>query len=34
VTIAPSVSNEDARRLYLGGWNEQRPYRRTVKQPA
>jgi alkyl hydroperoxide reductase subunit AhpC len=34
VIIAPSVSNEDARRLYPGGWNEKRPYLRIVKQPA
>jgi thioredoxin-dependent peroxiredoxin len=34
VIIAPSVSNDDASRLYPGGWNEQRPYLRLVKQPA
>jgi alkyl hydroperoxide reductase subunit AhpC len=34
VIIAPSVSNEDARRLYPDGWNEKRPYLRIVKQPA
>jgi thioredoxin-dependent peroxiredoxin len=34
VIIAPSVSNADAARLYPGGWKEQRPYLRTVKQPA
>lgn len=34
VIIAPSVSSEDARRLYPGGWKEQRPYLRVVKQPS
>jgi alkyl hydroperoxide reductase subunit AhpC len=34
VIIAPSVSNDDASRLYPGGWKERRPYLRTVKQPA
>jgi alkyl hydroperoxide reductase subunit AhpC len=34
VIIVPSLSNEDARRLYPGGWDEQRPYLRLVKQPA
>jgi alkyl hydroperoxide reductase subunit AhpC len=34
VIIAPSVSNAEASRLYPGGWNEQRPYLRVVKQPA
>ncbi len=34
VIIVPSVSNEDARKLFPQGWNEQRPYLRTVKQPA
>ena len=33
VIIVPSVSNEDARSLFPGGWNEQRPYLRIVKQP-
>ena len=34
VIIVPSLSNADASRLYPGGWNEQRPYLRLVKQPT
>jgi alkyl hydroperoxide reductase subunit AhpC len=34
VIIVPSLSNEDASRLYPGGWEEKRPYLRMVKQPA
>lgn len=34
VIIVPSVSNEEARKLYPAGWDEQRPYLRVVKQPA
>jgi alkyl hydroperoxide reductase subunit AhpC len=34
VIIVPSLSNDDARRLFPAGWNEQRPYLRLVKQPA
>lgn len=34
VIIVPSVSNEEARKLFPEGWNEQRPYLRMVKQPA
>jgi thioredoxin-dependent peroxiredoxin len=34
VIIVPSVSNDEARGLFPGGWNEQRPYLRLVKQPA
>ena len=34
VIIVPSVSNDDARKLFPNGWNEQRPYLRLVKQPA
>lgn len=34
VIIVPSLSNEEARRLYPGGWDEQRPYLRVVKQPT
>jgi alkyl hydroperoxide reductase subunit AhpC len=34
VIIVPSISNDDARQLFPGGWNEQRPYLRLVKQPA
>lgn len=34
VIIVPSVSNDDARKLFPGGWDEQRPYLRLVKQPS
>jgi len=34
VIIAPSLSNEEARKLFPGGWEEQRPYLRVTKQPA
>jgi alkyl hydroperoxide reductase subunit AhpC len=34
VIIVPSLSNAEASRLYPGGWNEQRPYLRLVKQPV
>jgi alkyl hydroperoxide reductase subunit AhpC len=34
VIIVPSLSNDDARKLFPNGWNEQRPYLRLVKQPA
>lgn len=34
VIIVPSVSNDDARKLFPNGWNEQRPYLRVVKQPG
>ena len=34
VIIVPSLSNDEASRLYPGGWKEQRPYLRIVKQPA
>jgi alkyl hydroperoxide reductase subunit AhpC len=33
VIIVPSLSNDDARKLFPQGWNEQRPYLRTVKLP-
>jgi alkyl hydroperoxide reductase subunit AhpC len=33
VIIVPSVSNEEAKKLFPGGWNEQRPYLRVTKQP-
>ena len=33
VIIVPSVSNDEARKLFPEGWNEQRPYLRLVKQP-
>ncbi len=34
VIIVPSLSNEEARKLFPDGWNEQRPYLRVTKQPA
>lgn len=34
VIIVPSIPNEEARRLFPGGWDEQRPYLRLVKQPS
>lgn len=34
VIIVPSLSNEDARKLFPDGWNEQRPYLRLTRQPA
>jgi alkyl hydroperoxide reductase subunit AhpC len=33
VIIAPSVSDDDARKLFPEGWKELRPYLRTVRQP-
>jgi alkyl hydroperoxide reductase subunit AhpC len=33
VIIVPSVSNEEAKKLFPSGWNEQRPYLRVTKQP-
>ncbi len=33
VIIVPSLSNEDAKKLFPDGWNELRPYLRVVKQP-
>jgi alkyl hydroperoxide reductase subunit AhpC len=33
VIIVPSVNNEDARKLFPGGWNEVKPYLRVVPQP-
>lgn len=32
--IIPSVSDEDAKGLFPGGWTEVKPYLRTVKQPG
>src|SRR6202012_1406429 len=32
VIIVPSVSNEQAKDLFPGGWTEHKPYLRTVKQ--
>lgn len=34
VIIVPSLSNDEARKLFPEGWNEQRPYLRVTKQPA
>ncbi|HEX3699722.1 MAG TPA: peroxiredoxin [Phenylobacterium sp.] len=34
VIIVPSVTNEQAKDLFPGGWTEHRPYLRTTKQPA
>lgn len=33
VIIVPSISNEEASKLYPNGWKEQRPYLRLVSQP-
>lgn len=33
VIIVPSVSNEDARKKFPGGWRELKPYLRLVPQP-
>ncbi len=34
VIIVPSVTNEQAKELFPGGWTEHKPYLRTVKQPG
>lgn len=34
VIIVPSVSDEEARSLFPGGWTAHRPYLRTTHQPA
>jgi len=34
VIIVPSVTNEVAKTLFPGGWDEQKPYLRVVKQPG
>jgi alkyl hydroperoxide reductase subunit AhpC len=34
VIIVPAVSNDEAAELFPGGWDEQRPYLRVVKQPS
>lgn len=34
VIIVPSVSNEDAEKLYPDGWETLKPYLRKVKQPS
>ena len=33
VIIVPSVSNDDAKKLFPDGWDEKKPYLRVVKQP-
>jgi alkyl hydroperoxide reductase subunit AhpC len=33
VIIVPAVSNDDAKKLFPGGWDEKTPYLRVVKQP-
>ena len=33
VIIVPPVANDDAKELFPGGWDEQKPYLRVVKQP-
>jgi thioredoxin-dependent peroxiredoxin len=33
VIIVPSVSNDDARKLFPGGWKEVKPYLRVTPQP-
>jgi len=33
VIIVPSVSNDDARKLFPAGWKEIKPYLRVVPQP-
>jgi thioredoxin-dependent peroxiredoxin len=34
VIIVPAVNNEQAKELFPGGWDEQKPYLRVVKQPG
>ena len=34
VIIVPSVSDEDAKKLFPAGWDAQKPYLRVVKQPG
>jgi len=34
VIIVPSLSAEDAKKKFPGGWDEQKPYLRVVKQPG
>jgi thioredoxin-dependent peroxiredoxin len=33
VIIVPSLSNDDAKKLFPSGWDEQKPYLRVTKQP-
>ena len=32
--IVPSVSNDDAKKMFPNGWDEKKPYLRVVKQPG
>lgn len=34
VIIVPSLSNDQAKELFPGGWTEHKPYLRTTKQPG
>jgi alkyl hydroperoxide reductase subunit AhpC len=34
VIILPAISNDDAKKMFPAGWEEQKPYLRVVKQPA
>jgi alkyl hydroperoxide reductase subunit AhpC len=34
VIIVPSITNEQAKELFPGGWTEHKPYLRTVRQPG
>jgi len=34
VIIAPSLSTEEAKKLFPAGWDEQKPYLRVTKQPG
>jgi alkyl hydroperoxide reductase subunit AhpC len=34
VIIVPALSNEEAKELFPGGWDEQKPYLRVTKQPS
>jgi len=34
VIIVTSLSNDDAKKLFPGGWDEKKPYLRIVKQPG
>jgi alkyl hydroperoxide reductase subunit AhpC len=34
VIIVPSLSNDDAKKLFPNGWDEQKPYLRVTKQPG
>ncbi|MEZ5342678.1 MAG: peroxiredoxin [Acidimicrobiales bacterium] len=34
VIIVPSLSNDEAKELFPGGWDEKKPYLRVTKQPS